>query len=99
MSAGKGDTPRPLSVSRDAFATAYERTFGAKKPPREMSDPATCEHRNKQLIGGALDGSWDKFICADCGTSFKVSGHRCGVNGFNQMLGDVCPACSSGAGA
>lgn len=29
-----------------------------------------------------------------CGAAPAVE-HRCGVQGFNQMLGDVCPACSS----
>lgn len=28
---GKGDKPRPLSVTRDAFASNWERTFGRKR--------------------------------------------------------------------
>ena len=31
MSNGKGDTPRPLSVSSEQFANNFERTFGTKK--------------------------------------------------------------------
>lgn len=31
MSNGKGDTPRPLSVSSTKFEDNWERTFGTKK--------------------------------------------------------------------
>jgi hypothetical protein len=31
MSNGKGDTPRPISVSSEEFANNFERTFGTKK--------------------------------------------------------------------
>jgi hypothetical protein len=33
--AGKGDTPRPLSVSSDEFARRWERAFGYVEAARE----------------------------------------------------------------
>ena len=34
---GKGDSPRPFSVSQDTFANNWELTFG-KRSPREIED-------------------------------------------------------------
>lgn len=33
---GKGDTPRPLSVSMEQFDKNFEAIFGKKKTPKEM---------------------------------------------------------------
>ena len=35
MSNGKGDTPRPISVSSTDFENNWERTFGTKKKKME----------------------------------------------------------------
>ena len=35
MSNGKGDTPRPISVSSSEFENNWERTFGTKKKKME----------------------------------------------------------------
>ena len=36
MSNGKGDTPRPISVSSSEFENNWERTFGTKKKKMEQ---------------------------------------------------------------
>ena len=36
MSNGKGDTPRPISVSSTDFENNWERTFGTKKKKMEQ---------------------------------------------------------------
>lgn len=35
MSNGKGDTPRPISVDQETFASNWERAFGTRVPPLE----------------------------------------------------------------
>jgi hypothetical protein len=35
MSNGKGDTPRPISVDQETFASNWERAFGTRVPPIE----------------------------------------------------------------
>jgi hypothetical protein len=36
MHGGKGDTPRPLGVSKEVFDNNFEAIFGKKKTPKEM---------------------------------------------------------------
>lgn len=42
MSAGKGDTPRPLSVSRDEYERRWERAFGVSEADWELHVTGTA---------------------------------------------------------
>ncbi len=39
--AGKGSSPRPISVEADTFASNWERTFGKKEVDKKQSDEKT----------------------------------------------------------
>ena len=47
MSNGKGDTPRPLSVSSEEYANNFERIFGTKKKKLEKQIQELQEDINK----------------------------------------------------
>jgi hypothetical protein len=47
---GKGDTPRPFSVSHQEFANNFDRIFGKKKP-QDKQQPTEKENNGN----GSLD--------------------------------------------
>jgi hypothetical protein len=45
MSNGKGDTPRPISVDQETFASNWERAFGTRVPPLEKKQSVIDEQK------------------------------------------------------
>ena len=70
MSNGKGDTPRPLSVDQETFASNWERAFGKGSPQLEQKRSVIEDQKFEymtELHSGmfyewypGLTGEWEK---------------------------------------
>lgn len=70
MSNGKGDSPRPLSVDKETFASNWERAFGTKVPPIQQKHSVIDEQKFdylSELHSGmfyewypGLSGKWEE---------------------------------------
>lgn len=95
MANGKGDTPRPLSVPREEYESAWARTFGAEKPEHvcgaqgfqrggleSLNDrcPA-CEY--------ADDEDDEPILCDACGDECP------GTSECNSCLATLCENCAA----
>ena len=63
---GKGDSPRPYSVSQDKFASNWELTF-SKRNPKELED-AQREDEEFERIGSKSYQCW----CYNCNLDRKT---------------------------
>lgn len=70
MSNGKGDTPRPISVDQETFASNWERAFGKAPPPlhekRSVIDEQKFDYLTELHSGmfwewyPGLSGKWEE---------------------------------------
>jgi hypothetical protein len=49
--AGKGDTPRPLSVDPDTFAKNWDAIFGKKEAPKEIEEEILDKPKDSEQGG------------------------------------------------
>lgn len=70
--AGKGDTPRPFSVTQEEWAKRWEQAFGKPEnvrygpapmdPGPKKSEPTPCRHSDLSLYDPQFLGYW----CYSC---------------------------------
>lgn len=75
---GKGDSPRPFSVSQEKFASNWDAIFG-KKINRNGYDCHRCYHENNTLVDRMI-------VCPKCGNKRcpRASDHRLECTGSNE---------------
>lgn len=82
MANGKGDTPRPLSVPREEYESAWARTFG---------EIGATDFTESDVIPGT-----DTTVYADDAIYCEACGDECpGTSECNGCMATLCENCAS----